>query len=302
MASAASKTIRATLMSSRDAPALSLAEERQAWEMVAAQVVLPSTITVEGVDTVEVVGEWISTHNTASQQVLLYLHGGGYSAGSCVTHRELAARMCLASGARVFVLHYRLAPEHSFPAAVEDAAAGYRWLLAQGIEPQHIVIGGDSAGGGLALATMLWLRAHEIALPVAGVLLSPWVDLALRGASMQTRAALDPVTSVDALRYAAAWYVGNQDLMQPLASPLYGDLHDLPPLLIQVGDHEVLLDDATRLAERATQAGVKVTLEIWDEMWHVWHASAEVLPEGRQAIERIGVFMRQHSARAGEDQ
>lgn len=288
-------------MNARNAPPDSLVEERQTWETAAAQTVLPLTITVERVDTAEVTGEWIGSADATGQPVLFYLHGGGYSAGSCVTHRELAARLCLASGARVFVLEYRLAPEHPFPAALHDAVAGYRWLLAQGIAPQQLVIGGDSAGGGLAVATLLWLRAHDVALPAANVLVSPWVDLALTGASMQTRAALDLSTSRDGLRRAATWYVQGQDLTQPFASPLYGDLHGLPPLLIQVGDHEVLLDDAIRLAERAIDAGVEVTLEVWDEMWHVWHASAEHVPEARQAIERIGVFVRQHNVHGGKE-
>jgi acetyl esterase/lipase len=224
---------------------------------------------------------------------LLFLHGGGFSSGSCVTHRELAARLSLASGARALVLDYRLAPEHPFPAAVEDAATGYEWLLAQGIKAGQIAVGGDSAGGALALAALLLLRERGIALPAATVLFSPWLDLAVSGPTITSRAALDPLTSGEDLRAAAALYLAGADPATPLASPLFGDLRGLPPTLVQAGDHEVLLSDATRLAERAEAAGVALTLDVWDEMWHVWHAWAGILPEGQQAIDRAGQFIRE---------
>jgi acetyl esterase/lipase len=205
----------------------------------------------------------------------------------------LAARLCLASKLRVLLIDYRLAPEHPFPAAVEDAGKAYQWLLASGIAPEQIVIGGDSAGGGLALSTLLWLRERDVALPGATVLISPWLDLALTGPSLHTRAEVDPLCSIEGLRLAASYYLGSTDAKTPLASPLYGDLHGLPPLLIQVGDHEILLSDSTRLAEKAKAAGVDVSLEIWNEMWHVWHGWAATLPEAQQAIERIGAFIQQ---------
>jgi epsilon-lactone hydrolase len=195
------------------------------------------------------------------------------------------------------LLDYRLAPEHPCPAALEDAVAGYRWLLERGVRPEQIVIGGDSSGGGLALATLVRLREQGVALPAAGVLLSPWVDLTIAGPSIQTRAAIDPLVSPESLRLAAGYYLGGADPRMTLASPLYADLRGLPPLLIQAGDHEVLLSDATRLAEQARAAGVDVTLDVWDEMWHVWQAWAEILPEGQQAIERIGAFIRRQLPR-----
>jgi acetyl esterase/lipase len=170
--------------------------------------------------------------------------------------------------------------------------AAYRWLFAQAIWPEQIVIGGDSSGGGLAVATMLGLREHAIALPAAGVLISPWLDLTLTGPSIDSRAKIDPVVSREGLQLAASYYLGTADAKTPLASPVYAELHGLPPLLIQVGDDEVLLSDSTRLAEQASAAGVEVALDVWDGMWHVWPAWAAVLPEGQQAIDRIGAFIR----------
>lgn len=296
MISPEGEQIRATLINGRETLYVPLDVERREWEAAAAQTTLPPTITIVPVDAAGVPGEWVSSPDVAPQPVLYYLHGGGYTAGSCVTHRDLAARLCLASGVRVLLIDYRLAPEHPFPAGLQDAAAGYQWLLTQGILPEQIVIGGDSAGGGLAMATMLWLREHAVAVPAAGVLLSPWADLALAGPSLQTRAKLDPLCSEAALQRAADWYLAGVDPIQPLASPVYADLRGLPPLLIQVGDHEVLLSDSTRLAEQARAAAVEATLEIWDELWHVFQGWAGALPEGRQAIERIGAFIRRKLA------
>jgi monoterpene epsilon-lactone hydrolase len=296
MTSPESRQIRATLVNDRETHHIPLAVQRREWHDAAAQVVLPPDISVTPVDAGGVAGEWLSSPAASQDQVLLYLHGGGYNAGSCLTHRDLAARLCLASGVRVLQLDYRLAPENPFPAAVEDAAAGYQWLLERGFQPEQIVIGGDSSGGGLALAALLWLRDHGVALPAAGVVLSPMTDLALEGPSMQTRAALDPMISRESLARAVGYYIGDRDPKMPLASPLYADLRGLPPLLIQVGDHEILLSDSTRLAERAQAAGVDVTLEVGEELWHVWQAWAGGLPEGQQAIERIGAFIRQRLA------
>jgi monoterpene epsilon-lactone hydrolase len=203
-------------------------------------------------------------------------------------------RLSIAASLRVLAVNYRLAPEHPFPAAVEDAAAAYRWLLESGVEPARIAMAGDSAGGGLALATAITMRDEGLSLPGAIVCLSPWVDLALTSASMETKAGDDPIVSREMLRGWAKIYLGDHDARTPLASPLYGDLHGFPPLLIQVGSAEVLLNDATRLAERATAAGVETTLEVWPEMIHVWHTFAAILREGREAIARIGDFVHTH--------
>ena len=240
--------------------------------------------------------EWISAPGAADDRVILYVHGGGYVLGSIVTHREMVARLSKASGARGLVLDYRLAPEHPFPAAVDDAMAAYRWLLSQNIKPTNIVVAGDSAGGGLALATLLAIRDAKLPLPAAGVCISPWVDMEGTGESMVTRAKADPVVQKQGLLGMAQLYLGGKDPKSPLAAPLHADLTGLPPLLIQVGDAETLLSDSTRITEKAKKAGVKVELEVWPEMPHVWHLFAPILPEGQQAIEKIGKYVRQITA------
>ncbi|HXH09309.1 MAG TPA: alpha/beta hydrolase [Alphaproteobacteria bacterium] len=240
--------------------------------------------------------EWIVAPGAAADRVLMYLHGGGYVVCSVSTHRDLMARLSRASGARVLGVDYRLAPEHPFPAAVEDATTAYRWLVSSGIPPGRIAIGGDSAGGGLTLATMVALRDAGDPLPAAGVCLCPWVDLEGVGASMTGKAAEDPFVRREMIEFMAQQYLGERDRRTPLAAPLYADLRGLPPLLIQVGSAEVLLDDATRIAERAKAAGVKVDLEVWDDMIHIWQIFAPMLPEGQQAIERLGAFIREHTS------
>jgi acetyl esterase/lipase len=269
-----------------------LAVQRQEWEAAARQTELPSNITIVAVDAAGVPGEWVRSSSVTQKRVFLYLHGGGYTSGSCITHRELAAQLCLTSGIQILLINYRLAPEHRFPAAVEDAVATYQWLLEEGVLPEQIVIGGDSAGGGLAMATLLWLRERGTSLPATGVLLSPWLDLTFSGSSIQTHARRDPLVTYKGLMKAAKHYLGDEDPKHPLASPLLADVQGLPPLLLQVGADEILLSDSIRLAEKAEKAGVKVTLEVWDEMWHVWQAWAKVLPEGQQAIEHIGRFLK----------
>jgi epsilon-lactone hydrolase len=236
--------------------------------------------------------EWVAATDAAPDRVILYLHGGGYVMGSIETHRELAARLSKAAKARVLLIDYRLAPENPFPAAVDDSMTSYRWLLAQGCKPERIVVGGDSAGGGLAVSTLIALRDVGAPAPAAGVCLSPWVDFEAEGESMSSRAAQDPMVSRDMVMAMAKLYVGEKgNLREPLAAPLNASLNGLPPLFIQVGDAEVLLDDSTRLADRAEEADVDVTLQIWDEMPHVWHLAAPVLPEGQEAIEKIGKFV-----------
>jgi epsilon-lactone hydrolase len=200
-------------------------------------------------------------------------------------------RLSIEASMRVLGLNYRLAPLHPFPAAVDDTTAAYRWLLKIGIEPARIAIVG-SAGAGLALAASVRIRDEGLPLPGAAVCLSPWVDLAVTGDSMQSKAHEDPIVSREMLLGRGKLYLGDCDPRTPLASPLYADLRGLPPLLIQVGSAEVLLDDPLRLADRASFAGVNTTLEVWSEMIHVRHTFAPILPEARQAIERIGEFVR----------
>jgi epsilon-lactone hydrolase len=269
-----------------------LAELRAEYNEIANGHLLPNEVSYRPVDAGGVSAEWLSGPRSRDDCVMLYLHGGCYGTGSVETHRDLMTRLSIAASTRVLGLNYRLAPAHLFPAAVEDAAAAYRWLLKTDVDPARMVIAGDSAGGGLALAATITIRDEGLPLPAAVACLSPWVDLAVTGASMESKAAEDPIVSRDMLLGWGKLYLGDRDVRNPLASPLYADLHRIPPLLIQVGSAEVLLDDSTRLADRASAAGVNTTLEVWPEMIHVWQTFAAILPEGRQAIEGIGKFVR----------
>ena len=269
-----------------------IAEMRAGIEAMAGAAVIHADVQCEKVSAGGVPAEWVVAESADGARAILYLHGGGYVIGSINTHRELAARLSRAAAARVLVIDYRLGPEHPHPAAVDDAVAAYRWLLSQGVSPLRLAVAGDSAGGGLTVATLVAVRDAGLPAPAAGVCLSPWVDLEGIGESMATKAALDPMVQRDGLLKMAAAYLGGQSPRTPLAAPLYADLSGLPPLLIQVGTAETLLDDSTRLAERARKAGVQVTLEPWEDMIHVFQAFASMLPEGRQAIDRIGEFVR----------
>ena len=271
---------------------LSVEQMRSGMETMTTGFQVPSDVTCTKVNVNGVPAEWVATPGVSLDRVILYMHGGGYCIGSINTHRDLAQRLSRAGGARVLLIDYRLAPEHPHPAAVEDATAAYRWLLANGVKPEQIVVAGDSAGGGLTVATLVTLRDAGVALPAGGACLSPWVDLEGTGESMTTKASLDPMVQREPLRRMAALYLGGQDPRTPLAAPLYANLSGLPPLFIQVGTAETLLDDSTRLAERARKAGVEVRLEPWKDMIHVFQAFAAILPEGQQAIERIGAFVR----------
>lgn len=237
--------------------------------------------------------EWITSADTTDDRVILYLHGGGYVVGSLNTHRELAARVGRAAGARVLTIDYRLAPEHPHPAAVEDAVAAYRWLLRQDVQPARVAIAGDSAGGGLTIATLLALRDRGLPLPSGGLCFSPWVDLEATGGSMD-EITDDPMLNRALILYFARLYLGGGtiDPRTPLAAPLHADLRGLPPLLIQASRDEVLRDDAVRLAEKARAAAVECELELTDEVPHVWQIFANMLPEGREAIARAGAFLR----------
>lgn len=275
-------------------PDTTVGQMRGAMEKVAERVA--KDVTCEPVTAGGVPAEWIVAPGAAPDRVILYLHGGGYVMGSINTHRAMVARISRAAQAKALALNYRLAPEHPFPAAVDDATAAYRWLLAQGYKPGKIVISGDSAGGGLTLATLLALRDAQTPLPAAAVPISAWSDMEGTGASMKTRASRDPMVGNASLFNMAKAYVGSADPKNPLASPLHGDYRGLPPMLMQVGDAETLLDDTVRVAEKAKAAGVKVDLEVWDDMVHVWHVYAKLLPEGQQAIDRIGRYVIEHTA------
>ena len=222
---------------------------------------------------------------------ILHIHGGGYVVGSAPLYRDFSWRIGAAPRASVMYFDYRLAPEHPFPAGLDDAVSVYRWLIGR-VDPARIVVLGDSAGGGLALGTLYCLRDRHIALPGAAVAISPWTDLALTGESLLTNAAADPMMDAATLPGLAACYFAGADPQNPYASPLYGDGSGLPPTLIQVGSDEILRDDAVRLAATLEAAGSSVDLEVWPRMPHAWHLYARILPEGRTAIERIGRFVR----------
>lgn len=269
------------------------AAARAAINATAAMFPTPDDITREPVDCDGVPGEWIAAPGVDPDTVIYYLHGGGYTIGSIDSHRSMISRISRATGARALAIDYRLAPEDPYPAALEDSLTAYRWLLAQSVYPSRVVIAGDSAGGGLTLATLIALRDAGEPLPGAACVISPWTDMESTGNSVETRAELDPMIRVDDERTVAKAYLNGHDPRDPLVSPYLADLRGLPPTLIHVGDHEVLLDDSTRLEKKAKADGVDVTLEVWDEMFHVWHFFASMLPEGQQAIDRIGEFVRE---------
>jgi acetyl esterase/lipase len=241
-------------------------------------------------------GEWVKAGPETAR--MLYLHGGGYFACSPSTHRAITGAYAR-QGFAVFAPDYRLAPEHPFPAAVDDALAAYRGMLETGHAPRSIVIAGDSAGGGLALATLLAAKDAGLPMPACALLFSPWTDLAGTGASVQSNRERDPMLVAERLREGGDIYLNGADPANPLASPLYGDLAGLPPLLIQVGDGEILLDDSTRLAQRARAAGVHVDLKIWNQMPHVWQISQNFLPEARDALHDAAAFAKRAIGAAG---
>lgn len=244
-----------------------------------------TVIDVDGINAVETL-----VRQARTDRYVLYFHGGGYAFGSERLVRDFTWRLGAAAGAGVLYFDYRLAPEHPFPAAVEDAGKVYRWLAGR-MDPERIVFIGDSSGGGLLLATLYKMRDEGFALPGAAVAISPWTDLALTGPSLRGNAKLDPMMDIERLPTFAQRYLGEADPRHPYASPLYGDASGLPPILIQVGSDEILRDDAIRMAAKLRAAGGDVELEEWPRMPHVWHHYARLIPEGRHAIERIGKFV-----------
>jgi epsilon-lactone hydrolase len=274
----------------------SLDDMRKGLDAMGNMVPRHADVTCEVVDAGGVDAEWLTANGGDPARVLLYVHGGGYLLGSVQSHRVLLERLAVAISGRVLALNYRMAPEHPFPAAVDDSVAAYRWLLKQGVRPESIAVAGDSAGGGLAIATLVALRDAGEPLPACAAPISPWADMEATGASMETRAAVDPMVQKGVLLEMAKSYLAGADAQHPLASPLYAELSGLPPLLIQVGDCETLLDDTKRLETRLKEAGVDATVEVWDDMIHVWHLFAPMLDQGQQAIDKIGQFVKKHTA------
>lgn len=269
-----------------------IATRRANLEVMATAAPPPADIVYQPTTMGGVPAEWTSAEEHDPHRVLLYLHGGGYCIGSVATHRGLTGPLARAARARVLSLGYRLAPEHPFPAAIEDAVTAYRGLLDSGQRPERLAIGGDSAGGGLTIATLLTLRDRKLPMPGAAVALSPWLDLTQSGDSIRTRDEIDPMLHRSDLELFANEYLGDHDPRDPLASPLFADLGGLPPLLLQVGTAEVLLDDTLRFAAAARRAGVEVSVDAYDDMFHVWQAFEAFLPEAKDAIGRLGDFLR----------
>lgn len=271
---------------------------RRDMDVAASKLPKLSNVKTEGVVIGKLRGEWVRAKEPvpleSRNKAILYFHGGGFVSGTCVFYRDLAARISLACGVRVLTLEYRLAPEHLYPAANEDCLSAYYWLLANGFSAADIVIGGDSVGASLALMTLISLRDVGVKLPAGVFLLSPHTDLVhLDGESYMSRAELDPMGSLQMNLRILEDYVGNGSGDQPvLLSPLRMDLKGLPGMYIQVGDHEVLLSDAVRLAEIARDTGIDVTLEVWENMWSVFQFMAGLLPEAQQAIMNIGDYVR----------
>ena len=254
----------------------------------------PEGATIQPVDAGGTAAEWTDADGVRGDAAIVYLHGGGYIMGSLDSHRNLVANLSRAAGIRALSVDYSLAPEHAFPRAVDDAVGAVEYVHAQGIAPERVIVAGDSAGGGLTAATLIALRERGIGMPAAGVLISPWLDLTQSGATMDSLADADPMVSRKLLDLCTAAYLRDQDPKTPMASPLFADLTGLPPLLIHVGTAETLLDDARRFDAAAKSAGVETTLEEWDQMIHVWHTFAGMLPEAEQAIDRIGDFVKEH--------
>ncbi|SDN41102.1 alpha/beta hydrolase [Afipia sp. GAS231] len=270
-----------------------VAQMRSDWDAAFGGTMAPvkcEQVTAGGVD-----GEWILPADAPKDRAILYFHGGGFRIGSVTSHRDLIAQIALASGCRVLAINYRLAPEHRFPAALDDALAAYDWMLQQGLKPANIAFAGDSAGGNLALAAMLALCDNKRPLPAAAALMSPWTDLAATGASYLSRAEADPIHQRAMILALAKNYLGGEgDPRDPLVSPLYADFAGLPPLLIQVGDRETVLDDSVMLAGKARAAGVTVDLQVWNGMIHVFQMFGGELAEAHRAVADIALFLDRH--------
>ncbi len=265
--------------------------QRRIWEEGAINVPLPENVSTEVIAEEGISAEWVRHSQAEKRKVILYLHGGGNSQGSSITHRKLVGHIVHCAKVNALTLNYSLAPENPFPAGLMDIKYAWQWLLVQGYRPDEIIIGGDSSGGGLVLSLLLLLKKENSPLPHSCFLLSPMLDYTLSGDSISSCAKKDPMICIEDLRQTVAYYCSHAETSNPLVSPLFGDLTGLPPLLIQTGSDELLLDDSTRLAKQATEAGVNVQFEVWNGLWHVFQSSAGEIPEARRAISRIASFL-----------
>lgn len=270
----------------------SIEEMRSGMEQMLAALPPIDGVATEAVEVAGLPAEWTVPERGETAGTILYLHGGGYFQGSIATHRRLVAALSLAAGAKGLSIGYRLAPEHRFPAAVDDAVAAYRWLISDGsVPPDRVIVAGDSAGGGLTFAALIALRDAGDPMPAGAFGISPWTDLAATGESLLSRRDQDPFIDPTSVDEMATRYAGDADRRHPLVSPLYGDLTGLPPLLIHVGGAEVLYDDAARMADAARRAGVEVEFADWADAFHVWHMMAGMIPEADEAVAAAGAWM-----------
>ena len=284
------------LLHNREVEAIDrITRERETMEHMTNMIQLPEDAevnkeTIEGID-----ATWLETPGSNKDHVLLYLHGGAYVMGSFKSHKDLVYRLSKESKCRIITIEYGLAPEHPYPKGLNDVVTIYKWLISEEkIKPTNLIFAGDSTGGGLTLATLLKLRDLGTPLPAAGVCISPWTDLAFTGESYYDRNISDPAITLDGLMFDAKLYLGDNDPRNPYISPVYGDLSGLPPLLIHVGSEEKLLNDSTRIYDKAKEAGVDVTLKIWQDMIHVFQAYAVLISEGQESIVEIGNFIQKH--------
>jgi monoterpene epsilon-lactone hydrolase len=295
MPSLRSRIIQRIMRDSKDALLgdLPIEKRRRRFDAAARRAIrVPRNVCLQAISANGVPSDWLEPDNATPGRAILYLHGGGYVIGSPTTHRGLAGNIAHASHSRLLLIDYRLAPEHPFPAALEDALSAYHWLLGKGYSPENIAIGGDSAGGGLTMAAALSLRDTKDKMPAALFLLSPWTDLTFSGESIYTRASRDPILRLKDDGWLVETFANGHPLTHPYISPLFADLHDLPPTFIQVGTEEILYDDSTRLEQKGRLAGLDIKMETWPGMWHVFQGFAPYVPESKQAIENIGIFIR----------
>jgi epsilon-lactone hydrolase len=293
MAQSEIEAIRA-LLSSKPRP-VGWRDRRKRLDDVGSVCPVADDVKITSVDVNGVPGEWSIIPSSDPSRVLMFFHGGGYCSGSIVSHRRLVSEAGRAAGVRTLAIAYRLAPEHPFPAAYDDVLTAWRFLRDQNIAGAHIAIGGDSAGAGLTLALIGRLRDAQEELPGCAWLISPWTDLTMSGSTLSSKEAVDPLIHKQYLiELADAYLPAGMDRKDPRVSPLYADLKGFPPVLIQVGSAETLLDDATRFAAVAGAADVRVTLEIWPQMIHAWPLWNARLEPGRRALASAGAFIRQY--------
>ncbi len=288
------KSYLGLVRSFRRGRALTLTDQRERLEHFAQNFKIPALVQIEPVRVGKIAAEWIIPHEIRQSAVVYYLHGGAYCAGSLNTHRAFLGNLALVCGCKVLIIDYRLAPENPFPAALDDAYQAYRWLI-EHHSAQKIIVAGDSAGGGLTLALMLKLRDDSIDLPAAGVLMAPWANLTCDDENYQKVGKKDVLLDQDRLKRNARMYAGDEDLKNPLISPIFANLSNLPPILIQVGTHDLLLGDARRIAANIEKNEGSVELSIWEKMMHGWQILGNMLPESHKAIWKINRFIEKNT-------